>query len=272
MKQKDSIFIKLLKNHTSIDKDFIDIFLKKFKIKGGHKFEVEDKKVAKYFNIKLSTLRKRLNNTFSKKKIYYENVDYIKVKTGNTSEIKYMINYECLENLAMNGDTEKANMARLYFIQLRKFIRENQHLIYQAMENKKRLHKYKGFESIYFFAIKKKSNIFKIGKTSDIIKRLNNYNVGRINEVDLQYLALVKNKGLIEDCMKKLLKKFQKVKNKEIYEVDPKLIKHIASKCYKRNVSAEENKELYEEIASLLGLYVYTRDNPDIKPYVIIGK
>ena len=31
---KDSMFIKLLKKHTNIDIDFIDIFFKKFKING----------------------------------------------------------------------------------------------------------------------------------------------------------------------------------------------------------------------------------------------
>jgi len=30
--KKNSIFIKLLKKHTDIDKDFIDTFFKKFKV------------------------------------------------------------------------------------------------------------------------------------------------------------------------------------------------------------------------------------------------
>lgn len=183
-----------------------------------------------------------------------------------------MLNYECFENLAMTGDTEKANEVRLYFIKLRKFIRDNQHLIYQAIENKKKLHKYKGFDTIYFFAVKKHSNIFKIGKSKNIVKRLSNYNVGRIYEVDLHYLALVKNKDLIENCMKESLHKFQKIKNKEIYEVDPKTIKNIAYKCYKQNVSYKDNEDLYEEISNLMGMYVYIKNNPDVKPYVIIGK
>jgi hypothetical protein len=34
------------------------------------------------------------------------------------------------------------------------------------------------------------------------------YNTGRIKEVDLKYLALVKNSILIEKCMKFKLKKF----------------------------------------------------------------
>ena len=55
---KDSIFIKLLKKHTIIDKDFINTFFKKFKIGGDLDFDIKDEDVAKYLNIKLSTLRK----------------------------------------------------------------------------------------------------------------------------------------------------------------------------------------------------------------------
>jgi len=87
--------------------------------------------------IQISTLRKRLNNYFSKKELYYENVDYIKIKSGNGNQTIYMLNYQCFENLAMTGDTEEANTVRLYFIKLREFIRDNQHFIYQAIENKK---------------------------------------------------------------------------------------------------------------------------------------
>ncbi len=40
---------------------------------------------------------------------------------------------------------------------------------------------------LYFFDVDdRKNNIFKIEQTKDIISRLNNYNVGRIKEIDLQ--------------------------------------------------------------------------------------
>jgi hypothetical protein len=72
--------------------------------------------------------------------------------------------------------------------------------------------------------------------------------------------------------MKHYLHKFQKIKNKEIYEIDPKIIKNITVKCYKQNVSSKDNIDLYQEIVDLLGLYIYTKNNPDVTPFVIIGK
>ena len=184
-----------------------------------------------------------------------------------------MVNYQCFERLAMGGDSEESESVRMYFVKLREFITENQKLIYQSMENYEDLKKYSYFETIYFFAVDdRKQNIFKIGRTIDIVKRLRNYNVGRIKEVDLKYLALVKNPLLIENCMKLQLKKYKLYENKEIYTIEPNKIKKIINDCYCKYVSKKENNDLYEELANLLGLYSYTKDKINIKPYIIIGK
>jgi hypothetical protein len=61
-------FFKLLLDYTTIDKDFIKTFFKKFNVGDELEFHIKDKNVAKYLNIELITLRKRLNNTFSKNK------------------------------------------------------------------------------------------------------------------------------------------------------------------------------------------------------------
>jgi hypothetical protein len=159
----------------------------------------------------------------------------------------------------------------MYFIKIREFLVENQQLIYQAMENKINLDKYRGYDSIYFFAADdRKPNLLKIGKTKDIVQRLRNYNVGRIKEVDLKYFALVKNSLLIEQCIKLKLEANQVFENKEIFKIEPKILKKVINKCYCKYVSKQQNEELYKEISDLLGLYAYTKDKINIKPYVII--
>lgn len=172
-----------------------------------------------------------------------------------------MINYQCFEKIAMSSDSIKSESVRMYFIKLREFLVENQQLIYQAIENKINLDKYRGYESIYF-----------LQWTKDIILRLRNYNVGRIKEVDLKYFALVKNSLLIEKCIKLKLKINQVFENKEIFKVDPIRLKKIINNCYCKYVSSKQNAELYEDISYLLSLYSYTKDKKHIKPYVIIGK
>jgi phage anti-repressor protein len=271
--KKDSIFIKLLKENTNIDEDFIDTFFKKFKIGGELDFDIQDTNVSKYLNINLTTLRKRLNNAFSKTKRFIENVDYIRVKTGVSNNINYMLNYACFEKLAMSGDSDQSEVVRMYFTKLREFITDNQHVIYQAMNKKNDLKIYNKMDTIYFFAAdERKEDIFKVGKSSLIVERLRNYNVGKIKGVHLKYLALVKNPLLIEKCIKLLLKKNQVVSGKELFEVDPTTLKKVIDECYCKHVSAKENKDLYEEISNLLGMYIYVKDKVNIKPYIIIGK
>jgi len=287
--KKDSIFITLLKKHTDIDESFINRFFKRFKIGGELDFDLKDKDVAKYLKIKLVTLRKRLSNAYSSKKNYIENVDFIKVKSGKDASKVYMLNYQCFERLAMSGDSDESEVIRSYFIKLREFITENQYLIYQSMQNNnalkklegKNMHKNESFLAcklksltwIYFFVVdKRKPDIIKIGRSKKIIQRLSNYNCGRIKEVELKYLAIVKNNFLVEKCMKLMLKKNQLVENRKIYEVDPKKLKKVIDLCYCKYVSAKQNNALYEEIAQLLGMYAYTKNKINIKPYIIIDK
>lgn len=271
-KKENESFIKLLKKYTTIDKKFIDTFFKKFKIGGELNFDIKDTNVAKYLEIKIETLRKRLLNMFSKNKIYIKNVDYIKIKSNKTSGVTYMINYQCFERLAMSGDSKKSESIRLYFVKLREFMTEHQKIIYQALIKKSELKKFEGYESIYFFAISEKDNILKVGRTTDIIKRLRNYNVGRIKEVNLKYYVLVKNAELIENCIKLKLKKNQLIENREIYKIDPQKLKKVITDCYCKYVTKKENNTMYKEIGELLGLYSYTKDKKNIKPYVIINK
>ncbi len=101
---------------------------------------------------------------------------------------------------------------------------------------------------------------------------MRNYNVGRIKDIELKYLALVKNYVVIENCMKLKLEKNQLINNREIYKVDPNNLKKIIDDCYCKYVSKNKNNNLYEEISNLLGLYAYTKDKINIKPYIIIDK
>jgi superfamily II DNA or RNA helicase len=129
----------LLKKHSNIDQKFINTFFAKFKIGSELDFDIKDKDVAEYLGITLDNVRRRLQNKYSKTKKFIEKVDFIKQKLEKTSSIMYLLNYQCFEKLAMNSETSQAETVRLYFIKLREFIVENQHLIYQAIENKQDL-------------------------------------------------------------------------------------------------------------------------------------
>ena len=168
MYMKENVFIKLLKDNTTIDTKFIDTFFKKFKVGSELDFEIKDIDVAKYLEVSLLNIRRRLNNEYSKSSKFIENVDFIKIKSNKSNAgITYMLNYQCFEKLAMSGDSSKSETVRNYFIKIREFMYKNQELIYQSIENKKDLNKFRGYESIYFFAVDdRKPDIFKVGRTT----------------------------------------------------------------------------------------------------------
>ena len=106
MVNTESVFIKLLKEHTTIDSTFINTFFKKFKVGGELDFDIKDSNVAKYLDVNLINIRKRLNNMFTKTKKFIEKVDFIKIKSNKSNAgITYMLNYQCFEKLAMSGDS-----------------------------------------------------------------------------------------------------------------------------------------------------------------------
>ncbi len=56
----------------------------KFKPNNKYNFYILDEKIAKYLDIWTNNIRKRLNNNYSNnKKIFNENVDYVKLKKNN---------------------------------------------------------------------------------------------------------------------------------------------------------------------------------------------
>ena len=195
MPRKKPTIVTLLKTHTDIDPRFIDKFLTHYRSpnveEDEYEFHITDADVAEYLKVDVSTIRSRLQNKFSKKKIYYENVDFVTVyKDKSKRTITYLLSYSTFERLCMMGDTERAETVRLYFSKLRQFLTEKAALVPQALDNKTEALKiYEGFETIYLFA-------YKIGKSKKILERMQKYNVGRIHEIDLKYLAFVKNRSL----------------------------------------------------------------------------
>lgn len=273
MPRRKPTLINMLKKYTDIDHAFIEKFLVYYSMQNENvEFHILDETIAEYLDVKVSTIRSRLQNKLSKNTQYFENVDYVRVyKEKSKRIISYLLSYNCFERICMNGDSLKCEVVRLYFSKLRQFLTDNADLVKQALDNKNELlKKFKNFETIYFFAAD--TGKYKIGKSKDIFERLENYNVGRINEVDLKYLALVKNMKLIENCIKMKLKPFEVFEGKEIFEVELDSLQKVIEYCYCKNVSKKEHEELQQDIQSLFGFYSYVKDKTRIKPYVVINK
>ena len=59
--------------------------------------------------------------------------------------------------------------------------------------------------------------LYKIGYTSDLQKRINNYNVGKANKAEFKYYRKTNCGREIETCMKAILNKYIYKSNKDFY-------------------------------------------------------
>jgi superfamily II DNA or RNA helicase len=114
-------------NFNKMHKEFIDTFYKSLN-SSKLEYNIKDTDASKFLGITLMSVRKRLNNAYSKTKRFIKDIDYKCVKTGISNNIDYMLNYTCFEKLVMSGDSNNAENIRMYFIKLRELTRNNQYI------------------------------------------------------------------------------------------------------------------------------------------------
>jgi len=137
-----------------------------------------------------------------------------------------MLSFEGFERLAMKSSTKKGQQFRDYFIMLRKFIDYyKQHFSDKILELTK-TNKY-----IYILLVNKNKEIFKIGRTGDIRKRLQSYATGKDKHPDIKYILIVNDDKKVENCAKLFLKAKQFKANKELYQENLELLKAMLNKC-----------------------------------------
>jgi ribosomal protein S24E len=275
MKLRNKIYINLLKTHTNIHIDFINLFLSKFEIGHELEFNINEKDVISYLNITQHQLRNRLHNKY-RKKYFLVNVDYIICKTGKTSQLVYYLNYDCFEKIAMTSETIMGYRVRDYFVMLRNFVFNNGPLIKQALDNHNTMLKTlenNKYDVLYFFAVDRKyKDIYKVGYTSDLISRIKVYNTGRIDDIHIKYACVVYNGRVIENCISKTLDMNKHIDNREIYNIKQDLLVSAIDKCYKRYTTKNTHEKIYNDMATLLNFYEHLEQNKNHVPFMIIGK
>ena len=106
--------------------------------------------------------------------------------------------------------------------------------ILKMKKNQKALTLRKADHAGYIYIIRastEKHNLYKIGRTADLAKRLNTYNTGTADEVEVLYKYRTDKLKGTEQCVKAWLQDTKYRKYREIYEVDLNSIKKVVSKC-----------------------------------------
>lgn len=264
---------EFLKKYSLIENEFIDDFYTFYNDgKNEYDFTINLELVAKWLNTRKDHLKKLLKSNFT------NGIDFTESKvnglkgTGTNNRIDILLTYNCSKLLCMISKSTKANIIRNFYIELEKLIITYKDNIVndlnrqlgvnntnaQIIENNNK-------EGLLYI-LKVDDETDKIGSTYELKKRMESYNVGRINQLPIVYVYKCKNIEQVENCVKKNLEeyRFKKHKNNELFKVDDEFIKDTITYCNKRTLKIKENVKLLNSKTSANWLIIIDTSSSDI--------
>jgi phage anti-repressor protein len=272
---------EFIKKYTTLPENFI----KDFFIISKEEYDEKDliinfDLVVKWLEVSKSNLTRLLVDNFEKDFDYSIEKKHIKRKTtGATTVNEIYITPNCFRELCMISQTTKAKLVRKYFIEMENIVKRYHTNIKLEMEktiglleaNQKPKIISNGGEVYIIKALNTNVTLYKLGKTSDLKHRLNNYNSGNANEIEPLFRLKVNNIQAVEDCVKGLCKKYQYRKYKEVYKIDINILRKIMKKCsnvyneflheFKQDKVSFKNKVSRAKSSGELYLYISNNSN-----------
>lgn len=230
---------KFLAQFSTIPIEFVRDFYAITKEERETDIIIEFDVVCNWLNIRKDHLKKILIDNFE------EHYDYTKKRKkkshahGGTTYEKIKITPDCFKELCMISNSPKAKEVRKYFIELEKLIKRYYETIKEAMYKKigyletNQKPKYNIDSGVIYIILANNTEdtLYKIGKTKDLDKRLDNYNIGNANNLEPLFIIPVNDITAVENCIKALCKQYQYRKYKEVYEIDLDLLKKAIVGC-----------------------------------------
>jgi hypothetical protein len=137
----------------------------------------------------------------------------------------------------MQARTPKAAEVRAYFLTVEKALFSYREEIEDGMSERIGIQKHSetipSTGIIYIIRASEKVNsVYKIGRTTDLIKRLQlQSDSDTANEFDVVYIYKTNCIEKVESCMKMMVKEHQYRKYKEVYQIDIQLLKKVIKGC-----------------------------------------
>lgn len=183
------------------------------------------------------------------KRSYKLNFDYIRVKIVPPDErterrannyVQYMLTPDSFKRLAMQSKSKNAEMVRTYFIEVESlFLKYREQTLEGMRRDIQRLERNQKSVSVsnkqgYLYILRashESDSLFKIGRTANLAQRLQTYDTGLADRVDLLYTYQTDDIVGAETCVKGFLRKYKYRKYKEVYQADLQMIKELMAKC-----------------------------------------
>ena len=217
-------------------KDFFNISKESY---NDNEIIIDFDKVVKWLKVKKFHLKRLLVSKFE------ENYDYtiekinIKRNKGGTQKELIYITPDTFKHICMLSQTAKAKQVRKYYLSIEKLVRKYhihiENKLYKELglikKNQKPKYKIKGGVVYILRALNSDLSVYKIGRTKNLDKRLNNYNSGLANDIDLLFILEVNDIIGVENCIKNLVRNHKYRKYKEVYEIDLDILRSAFLSC-----------------------------------------
>jgi len=198
--------------------------------------------IVKWLEVEKQNLKRLLVSNFKKDIDYTE--EQIKVKNKNGKGANYvakiLVTPDCFKDICMLSQTAKAKEVRLYYRTIEKLLMDYYQDIQQNLQkelgllknNQKPKNAPKGGH-VYILQAQNttQKDMFKIGNSDDMKKRLRTYNTGNANDITPLFVMKVDDIDGVEKCIKENAKQFQYRKNKEVYNIDLNMLKSMYINC-----------------------------------------
>ena len=213
--------------------------------------------VVKWLNVQKNHLKRLLIANFKIMDDYTEErilVKHKNKKSGATYVAKIMLTPDCFKELCMISQTEKAKGVRKYYIVAEGLLRDHYMQIMNDMNKelgliknniKKPINVVGGHIYILQAMNTSQKDMFKLGNSDDMKKRLRTYNTGNANNIVPLFIMKVDDIDMVEGCIKNLAREYQYKKNKEVYNIDFKFLQRLCIKC--KNFIRQVEKEFVND-------------------------
>ncbi len=255
-----------LKKYTRVPNDFIDeLYTMYTENTSPYELVINLDLVCKWTKIYKKNLIHTLKQNFKVNKDYT-----IEKSTNPNKKVSSANNYkkviltpECFKTLMMRANSKKANDIRAYFIEVEHILLKYRNdlvtglkLRVEQLENNQKP-KYKTKKGLIYVlkASDNKDSVYKIGRTTNLRKRLATYNTTEADDVQVLFAYECEDLKVVEGCVKALLQDKRYRKYKEYYKADLGMIKDFISTCNNIKVKYQSPKTLTQSGGYYIALF-----------------
>ena len=263
-------------------------FLKDFFNLGGDSYgdtykNINFDDVVKWLEVQKNHLKRILTTNFKIIDDYTEDKILVKNKNRGANYVsKIMLTPDCFKELCMLSQTEKAKGVRKYYIVVEGLLRDHYEQIIKELNKelgliKNNMKKPEELVGGHIYILKAmnttQKDMYKLGNSSDMKKRLRVYNTGNANNIEPLFVMKVNDIITVEGCIKNLAREYQYKKQKEVYNIDFEFLQKLCIKC--KNFIKQLEKEFATDkkiTKSKLKIIKNNKTDTSTKFYMIVDK